>query len=160
MSLFRSFLARVTGLLSGPATADATQRLRVTNRTRGEALLADSVELADTASRRSKGLLGRKGMAAGEALWIVPCESVHTFWMQFSLDLVYLDRRHRVVKVRTQVPPWRISLCLRAHSVIELPAGAVLPGMLARGDQLSFSAPAGDEAKPSTASLEKRTSQE
>lgn len=159
MSRSRSFLARLAGLVTGHAPEATARRFRITNQTR-DRLLADTAELADTAASRSKGLLGRKGMAAGEALWIVPCESVHTFWMQFSLDLVYLDRRHRVVKIRTQVPPWRISLCLRAHSVIELPAGAVAPGTLARGDQLIFSAPAGDEAEPWTPSLEKRTSHE
>ncbi len=58
-------------------------------------------------------------------LWIVPCESVHTFFMRFSIDLVYLDRSMKVRKVRTSVPPWRISACFLAHSVIELAPGTI-----------------------------------
>ena len=48
-------------------------------------------------------------------------ESVHTFGMRFPIDLVYVDRKHRVRKVRSGVRPWRMSACLTAHSVIELP---------------------------------------
>ena len=75
-------------------------------------------------------------------MWIVPCEAVHTFGMQFPIDLVYLDRKHRVRKVRSSVPPWRLSACLVAHSIIELPAGTVLQTQTEPGDQLEFS-PAG-----------------
>ncbi|MGA2220107.1 MAG: DUF192 domain-containing protein, partial [Terracidiphilus sp.] len=76
------------------------------------------MEVADTGAKRSKGLLGRKGLAPGEGLWIVPCESVHTIGMQFPIDLVYIDRKKRVKKIRSAVPPWRLSACLSAHSII------------------------------------------
>ncbi|HZB88509.1 MAG TPA: DUF192 domain-containing protein, partial [Terracidiphilus sp.] len=89
--------------------------LRILNATRGIEL-ASAARVAGTAAQRSKGLLGRAGLEPGEALWIVPCEAVHTFWMKFALDLVYLDRRHRIVKIRRNVPPWRLSGALRAHS--------------------------------------------
>lgn len=126
--------------IGSPSRGDSThteQRLRILNETRGT-VLATNAEIADTPSKRSKGLLGRKTLASGEALWIIPCESVHTFWMQFAIDLVYLDRRHRVVKIRTDVPPWRLSACLRAHSIIELPAGALRDTETSPGDQLAF----------------------
>jgi uncharacterized membrane protein (UPF0127 family) len=71
-------------------------------------------------------------------MWIVPCEAVHTFFMQFPIDLVYIDRKHRVKKVRSSVPPWRISACLSAHSVVELPAGTVLATQTERGDTLEI----------------------
>lgn len=95
--------------------------------------LASRVEVADTGAARSKGLLGRRGLGKGEGLWIVPCESVHTFGMKFSIDLIYLDRDYRIRKIRKSVAPWRISACLTAHSVLELAAGAIgdndaLPG--------------------------------
>jgi len=113
-------------------------RVRVTNITRN-IQIATSVEIAESATQRSKGLLGRKGLGLGEGLWIVPCEAVHTFGMQFSLDLVYLDRKYRIRKIRRNVPPWRLSACLSAHSVIELAAGAIQVDDAQPGDILEFS---------------------
>jgi uncharacterized membrane protein (UPF0127 family) len=83
-------------------------------------------------------LLKHKGLNAGEGLWIVPCQSVHTFFMKFAIDLVYLDKRRRVRKVRHAVPPWRVSGCIWAHSVLELPAGTVAETGTQPGDQLSI----------------------
>jgi uncharacterized membrane protein (UPF0127 family) len=113
-------------------------RIRVRNLTRN-AQIASSVEVADSGARRSRGLLGRKGLAAGEGLWIVPCEAIHTFGMQFSIDLVYLDREYRIRKIRKNVPPWRLSACLQAHSVIELAAGSILEKNAQPGDIVEIS---------------------
>ena len=113
-------------------------RLRVMNLTR-QTELAHSLEVAKSSARRSKGLLGRRGLALGEGLWIVPCEAVHTFGMKFSIDLVYLDRKHRVRKIRHSVPPWRLSACLVAHSILELPAGTLRKTLTEPGDQLILS---------------------
>ena len=66
-------------------------------------VLATRLEVADSGPKRNKGLLGRDGLAPGEGLWIVPCESVHTFFMRFPIDLVYLDRKNTVKKVRSAV---------------------------------------------------------
>lgn len=112
-------------------------RLKLVNKTRNSTLV-DRLEVAATAKLRNKGLLGRNGLAVGEALWIIPCEAIHTFWMRFSIDLIYVDRNQRVAKVRRSVPPWRISGCLRAHSVIELPAGTLAEGTAEKGDELEF----------------------
>ena len=76
-------------------------------------------------------------------MWIVPCEAVHTFFMKFPIDLIYLDRRHRVKKVRDSVPAWRISGCLAAHSVLELPAGTIRKTRTERGDILEMVANTG-----------------
>jgi uncharacterized protein len=116
-----------------PGAITPETRLQMVNVTR-QTTLATSVEVASSGARRSKGLLGRKGLAPGEALWIVPCEAVHTFGMQFPLDLVYLDRKHRIRKIKKNVPPWRISACLTAHSVVELPAGSILDADAQPGD--------------------------
>ena len=112
--------------------------MRVTNLTRNT-VLADCMEVADSAAKRNKGLLGRECLAPGEGLWIIPCESVHTFWMRFPIDLVYLDRKKRIRKLRNSVPAWRLSACLRAHSVIELPAGTIRATRTEYGDNLDFS---------------------
>lgn len=105
------------------------------NQTRN-AVLASAAEVADTSAKRRTGLLKHKRLDAGQGLWIVPCESVHTFFMRFPIDLVYLSRDRRVRKVRGSVPPWRLSACLPAHSVLELPAGTVEKTGTRPGDQL------------------------
>lgn len=114
-----------------------TKAMRILNVTR-QTELAGCAEVAETSAARSKGLLGRTSLPAGSGIWIVPCESVHTFFMKFPIDLVYIDRHHRVKKVRNSVPPWRLSACLSARSIIELPAGTALHTQTAAGDQLEF----------------------
>ena len=111
--------------------------MKVSNLTRGT-VLATRLEVADSGKKRSKGLLGRKGLEPGGGLWIVPCESVHTFFMQFPIDLVYLDRKYRVKKVRHSVGPWRLSACLSAHSILELPAGTIRSTQTQAGDTLEM----------------------
>lgn len=113
--------------------------MKISNLTR-QTVLAQNVEVADRARTRRKGLLGRNKLSVGEGLWIIPCESVHTFFMRFSIDLVYLDRALKVRKVRSNVPPWRLSACLSAHSVIELAPGTIQTTQTTEGDQLEFAA--------------------
>jgi uncharacterized protein len=109
--------------------------------TRGTVLAAE-LELADTGESRRKGLLGRESLSEGTGLWITPCESVHTFFMRFAIDLVYLDRKLTVRKVRSSVGPWRMSACFRAHSVLELPAGTIEATRTACGDTVEIGPPA------------------
>ena len=71
-------------------------------------------------------------------MWIVPCESVHTFFMKFPIDLVYIDRKNKVRKVRHAVGPWKLSACLTAHSIIELPAGTARSTETQVGDVLAL----------------------
>ncbi len=106
------------------------------NETR-QTVLARSADVADTSAKRRTGLLKRERLEPGEGLWIVPCESVHTFFMKFPIDLVYLDKRKKVRKVRNAVRPWRMSACLVAHSVLELPAGTVEQSGTSVGDELA-----------------------
>jgi hypothetical protein len=142
MSLLRWISAHRKGRLAqrqARADLEAEVRLLATNITR-HTVLADRLEVADSSAKRNKGLLGRKALPVGQGLWITPCESVHTFGMQFPIDLVYLDRQHRIRKVRSNVGPWRISACLSAHSVIELPSGTVRETQSKAGDCVEFSA--------------------
>ena len=110
---------------------------RITNQTRNT-VLATAADIADTSDKRRTGLLKHQSLEPGEGLWISPCESVHTFFMKFAIDLVYLDKHKRVRKVRHAVPPWRLSACLMARSVLELPAGVVASTGTQVGDQLVF----------------------
>ena len=105
------------------------------NQTR-KTVLAEKVELADTSAKRRTGLLKHDRLEPGEGLWIIPCESVHTFFMKFPIDLVYVDKKRRVRKVRNAVPAWRLSVCLSAHSILELPAGTVEKTGTRPGDEL------------------------
>jgi uncharacterized protein len=109
----------------------------VRNETRNS-VLAESAAIADSGAKRQKGLLGRDSLPAGSGLWIVPCEGVHTCGMRFAIDVLYLDRKKRVRKVRKTMVPWRFSICLLAHSVLELPAGVIQQSGTEPGDQLNF----------------------
>lgn len=107
------------------------------NQTRNT-VLGETVELADTSETRRVGLLKHTRLEPGSGLWIVPCESVHTFFMKFPIDLVYVDKKRKVRKVRHAVPAWRLSACLTAHSILELPAGTARKSGTLPGDELSF----------------------
>ncbi len=120
------------------SSCEPVARWKIVNRTR-DSVLADWVDVADSAARRNKGLLGRDHLDAGEGLWITPCEAVHTFGMRFAIDLVYVDRALRVRKVRHSVAPWHLSGCLSAHSVVELASGTVRETHTNVGDSLEFS---------------------
>src|ERR1700677_4656935 len=113
------------------------RRLRVNNPSR-QTTLADRAQIADTSRTRKTGLLKHQGLERGEGLWITPCEGVHTVGMKFPIDVVFLDKQRKVVKIRAAMPRWRMSACLRAHSVLELPSGTASANQTTAGDQLEF----------------------
>lgn len=135
----RSLLQRMAGLFH-PQRQPRSRRMVAYNTSRGMHLAKD-LEVADNPFTRRKGLLGRDGLAPGSGLWIFPCESVHTFGMRFPIDLVYLDRKHVVKKVRRNVSPGRLSVCWTARSILELPAGVIETTGTARGDQIAITPP-------------------
>jgi hypothetical protein len=137
MRAIRLFAENLRKLFASAPPPDPNRRVHCANSTRGT-VLASSLEIADTGPARNTGLLNRDGLAPGGGLWIVPCQSVHTFFMRFPIDLVYLDGRKRVRKVRSAVGPGRISFCLTAQSVIELPAGTIQQTRTQRGDSLAI----------------------
>src|ERR1035437_8214091 len=103
MNPFRWIISGLLDCLSSRRQASRDIRLQVSNLTRNT-MLATRMEVADTSSKRNKGLLGRASLSPGEGLWILPCEAVHTFWMRFPIDLVYLDRKKRIRKLTSEVP--------------------------------------------------------
>lgn len=73
---------------------------------------------------RLKGLLGSSAPKAGEAVWLVPCNSIHTFGMKYPIDAYFLDKTGRVVAVENGLRPNRFSkIYWNAHSVLEFAAG-------------------------------------
>ncbi|MHB8575107.1 MAG: DUF192 domain-containing protein [Dehalococcoidia bacterium] len=112
---------------------------RILNQTR-DATLGERVRRADNPWTRFVGLLGRGALHEGEGLHIAPCGSVHMFFMRIPLDIVYLDKEHRVVKAVANLKPWRISAARGAKTVIELPVGTIERTGTVAGDQLDVQA--------------------
>jgi len=100
--------------------------------------LADAADIADTSQKRRTGLLKHQNLEPGQGLWIVPCEAVHTFGMKFPIDVLYLSKQKKVLKIRDNMKRSCMSVCLRAHSVLELPAGHAAQTSTQVGDQLEF----------------------
>jgi len=94
--------------------------------------------VADTSQKRRTGLLKHTCLPAGEGLFISPCEAIHTFGMNFPIDVLFLDKKRKVLKVRPAMVRRRISVCLVADGVLELPAGMAASTGTVRGDQLEF----------------------
>ena len=105
--------------------------------TRNGRLLAERLEPAFDSETRRKGLMGREGLPPGSGLVIAPSNSVHTFFMRFPIDVVFVRRDGEVVKVRHAVQPWRVTGALGAFAVIELPAGTAATAELGPGDRLA-----------------------
>ncbi|MFU2486775.1 DUF192 domain-containing protein [Thauera sp. WH-1] len=85
--------------------------------------------------QRALGLLGRRALAADEALLIQPCSSIHTFGMRFAIDAVFLDRKGFVLAVHPALTPWRTARCRGAHAVLELAAGGAARAGIRRGQR-------------------------
>lgn len=113
------------------------RRLKVRNPAQ-DTMLADRADIANTSKTRKIGLLKHASLERGEGLWITPCEGVHTIGMKFPIDVLFLDKKRKVLKVRAAMPKWRISACLFAHSVLELPSGTAAATRTTAGDQLEF----------------------
>lgn len=107
--------------------------------------IATSVEIADTRATRRRGLLGRESMPESAALIIRPCFSIHTAFMRFAIDAVFVTGRGEVVGVRRRLGPWRIAAHWRARAVIEMPAGSIGAGEVAVGDRLYVAVPRAPE---------------
>ena len=110
---------------------------------RTDEALAERVEVAVTRRDRRKGLLGRSGLEPASALIIAPCFSIHTMFMRFDIDAVFVDEDGRVVKVVRDMTPWRIAVDPTAHAVVELPAGSLRDRQVNVGDRLYLLAPGG-----------------
>jgi uncharacterized membrane protein (UPF0127 family) len=115
------------------ARAVTPPRLYVEGR---EEPLATYIETAFESAARRKGLLGRSSLEAGRAFVIAPCSAVHTFAMQFPIDVVFARRDGRIVKLRPDMKAGRISGALGAFAVIEMAAGTLRDARLAVGDRL------------------------
>lgn len=112
--------------------------LRIVNSTKGT-VLASRAEVADCFRKRLVGLLGRRALDPGGALWLFPSKGIHTIGMRFAIDVVMLSRDATVVKVWAGVRPYSVVWPnLRTQSVLELPANAIAKSSTAAGDLLKI----------------------
>ena len=105
------------------------------------------VELATSPLTRARGLLGQSGLAPGRALWLAPCRAIHTVGMRFVIDVVFLDREHRVVTVFDALEPYRLAWGgWRAHGALEFAGGEAGRLGLSPGQRLELRSAAVDLA--------------
>ena len=96
---------------------------RIELRTEDDRVLCERCLVARSPLARMRGLLGRRGLDSGEGLLLRPAGSVHTFFMRFPIDVVFLSCDGEVLKVADRVPPWRTAAAKGAKAVVELAAG-------------------------------------
>ena len=96
--------------------------------------LASALELADTLLTRMRGLLGRRGLHQGQGMRFEPGGAIHTMFMRFAIDVIFLDRDDRVLKVVHSLRPWRFAGAGGTRAVVELPAGTLAELEIHEGD--------------------------
>ena len=98
-------------------------------------VLAEDVIMADGLFKRMKGLLGKKELKPGQGIILKPCNSVHTFFMHFPIDVIFVDKNNTVVKIIPFLAPSSISgVYFSAHRCFELPAGTIASSSTQEGD--------------------------
>jgi uncharacterized protein len=113
--------------------------VRVYNTTKNSCL-GEQIRIADSSVRRLVGLLGKRSLAAGCGLFIVPSQAIHTVGMAFPIDVIFVDKNYCVLGVRSAVRPFRITRVFwKAHGVLELPVGTINASRTEAGDQLKIS---------------------
>jgi uncharacterized protein len=104
--------------------------------------------VADSPWPRMRGLLGRRGLESGEGLLLKPAGSVHTFFMSFPIDVVFLSREGDVLKVARALPAWRLAGARRAKAALELGADEAERRGISVGTRLDLTVLAGSDSGP------------
>jgi hypothetical protein len=104
--------------------------------------------VADSPWPRMRGLLGRRGLESGEGLLLKPAGSVHTFFMRFPIDVVFLSREGDVLKVARALPAWRLAGARRAKAALELGADEADRRGISVGTRLDLTVLAGSDSGP------------
>jgi len=111
--------------------------LTIVNRTRDGGVVCAHTEVADTIFKRLRGLLGRASLAPGEGMLFRGESSIHSAFMRFRFDAVFMDRELRVVGLAEDIPPWRARSARGARNILELAAGEIARTGVALGDELA-----------------------
>jgi uncharacterized membrane protein (UPF0127 family) len=115
---------------------------RVLNQTRGN-VVCERTELASNPFTRMRGLLGRAGMEPGSGMLFRGESSIHSAFMRFEFDAIFMDREMRVVKLAERIKPWRALGAKGAGNILEMAGGEISRLGIAVGDQLAVSDDAG-----------------
>lgn len=112
--------------------------MRLINSTNG-AVLADNVEVASNFKKRFKGLIGASTLNQGEALILFPCNCIHTFFMRFPIDVLFINKESAILYAFENMKPFRFSPIIRtSYMVVELPAGRLSSTGTATGNHLQL----------------------
>ena len=103
---------------------------------RTQQIIASAIEVADTRTARRRGLLGREAIDLTSAMVIVPCWTIHTAFMRFAIDVLFVDEDGQVIRIAPRMKPWRIAVSRGAYAAIELAAGAARSRGVTVGDRL------------------------
>lgn len=100
-------------------------------------IITSQLEIADGFISRGVGLMGRKSLLEQQGLWILRCNSIHTCFLNFAIDCVFVDKNLKVKSLKREVRPWRLVWPIwSASSVFELPAGTISRLGIQEGDHL------------------------
>jgi len=112
--------------------------MRIINQSKNT-ILADEAIIAGTLLKRMIGLLGRKELKKGQALILKPCNSIHTFFMRFSIDVLFVDKENKVIKAISSKEPFRLTyMYFTACFAVELPVGTIQSSATSPGDSLTL----------------------
>jgi hypothetical protein len=112
--------------------------MRIINKTKNTVLAEDTI-IADTFFTRIKGLLCKKEFKKGQALIIKPCNSIHTFFMHFPIDVLFVDKHNQVIKVISSLRPTRLTpIYFNSAFVVELPTGTAQSTLTSKADTISI----------------------
>ena len=127
-----SFLSSLAGQTNAP--------LALINRSSGAVVATHLLPALDSATRRT-GLLQHTSLPVGTAMIIAPSNAIHTWFMRFDIDVIFVARDGRVLKVRQRMRPWRMAAALRGFAVVELAAGTLARLAVSPGDGLVLAGP-------------------
>ncbi len=122
----------------GSKTLDGVVSVRIRNETR-QTELGTHVDVARSFWKRGCGLMFRAKLDDGSGLVIDPCSSIHTMWMRFPIDVLYIDNDGTIARADRAMKPWRFGpLFVRGKYVIELPPGTIEATGTERGDRITL----------------------
>ena len=106
------------------------------NKTKNK-MISENLSIADSFLGRGLGLMGRKSLAEGHGLWLIPGNSIHTCFMKFPIDCIFVDRELKVQALKSNIQPWKFLWPIwSARSVFEFPAGTIQKQGIEKGDLL------------------------
>lgn len=106
--------------------------------TRSKDVIIERAFVAKSLISRLKGLMFRKSIPKDEALVFYKASCIHTCFMKFAIDLVYLDKDNKIMKIYNSLNPWRLACCLGSKTTLELAGGTASQAALRLGDTLEL----------------------